>query len=50
MIDEQIMVGIRLHKEEKPNEQESKVPDKILKAQLEEQLGYRTSAAVNNQE
>lgn len=30
----------------KPNEQESKVPDKTPKAQLEEQLGCRTSAAV----
>ena len=36
-----VMVRIRLHKEEKPSEQESKVSDKVFKAQLEEKLGWQ---------
>lgn len=56
MIEEHVVVRIRLHKEEKPNEQESKVLDKVLKSQLEEKLGwqdltheYRAPATANNQ-
>lgn len=32
MIEKEAVVGIRLHKEEKPSEQETIIPDKVLTA------------------
>lgn len=41
VIEKQVVVRMRLHKEGKPSEQETKVSDKVPKAQLEEKLRWQ---------